>query len=212
MRCLLGIVIVSAVLPTVAVAQSPRVRVRVENVAGAPEAVVHSAEAECSRIFGNAGIKIVWAPEGSTQSGDLNVVIAARPFQEASAVALGYVIESPAGESAYVVWSRVIPWIAYRRPAFEILGRVMAHEIGHLLLGDGRHSDAGLMRGTWSGRDLQWMASGSFSLTAEEQTKIRRQVTRRAAEYTESPPAEAASLRSAGTVADRYGFLARCCR
>lgn len=45
-----------------------------------------------------------------------------------------------------------------------LLGRVMAHEVGHLLLGTGYHGDAGLMRAEWPhgmlGRaDAEWRFS-----------------------------------------------------
>jgi hypothetical protein len=36
-----------------------------------------------------------------------------------------------------------------------LLGRAIAHELGHLLMGTTRHSDAGLMRASWSLTDLQ---------------------------------------------------------
>jgi len=36
-----------------------------------------------------------------------------------------------------------------------LLGRAVAHEIGHLLLGTSQHADAGLMRAHWSDRELQ---------------------------------------------------------
>jgi hypothetical protein len=36
----------------------------------------------------------------------------------------------------------------------EVLGRAIAHEIGHLLLGTSSHSAAGLMRAIWTDREL----------------------------------------------------------
>ena len=36
-----------------------------------------------------------------------------------------------------------------------LLGRAVAHEIGHLLLGTSSHSRAGLMRAGWSDREIQ---------------------------------------------------------
>ena len=37
----------------------------------------------------------------------------------------------------------------------ELLGRAMAHEVGHLLLGTNRHAAQGLMRASWSSVDLR---------------------------------------------------------
>jgi hypothetical protein len=47
-----------------------------------------------------------------------------------------------------------------------LLGRAIAHEIGHLLLGTNQHAPHGLMRASWSGADLrrnrgtQWLFGG----------------------------------------------------
>lgn len=35
-----------------------------------------------------------------------------------------------------------------------VLGRALAHEIGHLILGSNDHSDSGIMRATWTARQL----------------------------------------------------------
>jgi hypothetical protein len=48
-----------------------------------------------------------------------------------------------------------------------LLGRTIAHELGHLLLGTNRHAPHGLMRASWAGADLrrnratQWLFDGS---------------------------------------------------
>ena len=47
----------------------------------------------------------------------------------------------------------------------ELLGRAMAHEVGHLLLGTNGHAAHGLMRASWSSVDLrghrvQWFFNG----------------------------------------------------
>ena len=36
-----------------------------------------------------------------------------------------------------------------------LLGRVIAHELGHLLIGTARHSSTGLMRAEWSVTELR---------------------------------------------------------
>ena len=45
-----------------------------------------------------------------------------------------------------------------------LLGRVMAHEVGHLLLGDGYHGNAGLMRAEWPDARLNRTDDWRFSL------------------------------------------------
>ena len=55
-----------------------------------------------------------------------------------------------------------------------LLGRAMAHEIGHLLLGTTHHADRGLMRGVWSTIDLQKDQPLDWMLSAQEGARMRR--------------------------------------
>jgi hypothetical protein len=56
----------------------------------------------------------------------------------------------------------------------QLLGRAMAHELGHLLLGTTHHADRGLMRGVWSTIDLQKGQPLDWMLSAEEGARMRR--------------------------------------
>jgi len=62
-----------------------------------------------------------------------------------------------------------------------ILGHMIAHEIGHLLLGPNSHSSKGLMRFPWTKKVLQEMERGRLNFTIDEQSKIRLEMARRAA-------------------------------
>ena len=55
-----------------------------------------------------------------------------------------------------------------------VLGRVIAHEIGHLLLGVGTHAERGLMRAFWSRRSLQHAASNDWRFSTSESARMRR--------------------------------------
>jgi len=59
------------------------------------------------------------------------------------------------------------------------LGYAIAHEIGHLLLNMEVHSESGIMKGHWSHRDLQEIASERLSFTPEQAEVIRAEVARR---------------------------------
>lgn len=67
------------------------------------------------------------------------------------------------------------------RPATraQILGNMMAHEIGHLLLNLPSHSDSGIMRGNWDLKDLQDVAFGSLLFTPAQAAVLREEVVRR---------------------------------
>jgi len=55
----------------------------------------------------------------------------------------------------------------------QILGYVIAHEIGHLLLNDRDHSFLGIMRASWNRQDLEDAARGVLSFTKLEAHSIQ---------------------------------------
>ena len=61
----------------------------------------------------------------------------------------------------------------------QILGTVIGHEIGHLLLNLKSHSDVGIMRGGWDHNDLQTISYGSLLFTPQQAEVIRADVSRR---------------------------------
>jgi hypothetical protein len=60
-----------------------------------------------------------------------------------------------------------------------ILGAMMAHEIGHLLLGENHHSDIGVLRASWGDQDLKMIARGQIWFTAGEARRMVSMVSRR---------------------------------
>ena len=57
-----------------------------------------------------------------------------------------------------------------------IVGRVSAHEIGHLLLGTNAHASHGLMRPSW---EVQRLDRGDWDFTIEDAAAIRARLKRR---------------------------------
>jgi hypothetical protein len=55
-------------------------------------------------------------------------------------------------------------------PMTTILGRVAAHEIGHLLLGSNSHSASGLMRPSW---DVKWRHPSDWRFSRADAAAIR---------------------------------------
>jgi hypothetical protein len=69
--------------------------------------------------------------------------------------------------------ARLAEWAAVNPRA--LLGRVIAHEVGHLLLNTPDHSRHGLMRARWSRRELTHQRSmGSWGFSLEEAAAMRR--------------------------------------
>jgi hypothetical protein len=57
-----------------------------------------------------------------------------------------------------------------------LLGRAIAHEVGHLLLGTNAHSVNGLMRAQWSPADIRRRVSSDWVLGVEDAAAIRRRL------------------------------------
>jgi hypothetical protein len=49
-----------------------------------------------------------------------------------------------------------------------VLAHVMAHEVGHLLLGTNAHSPTGIMRPSWQARELRSIIMGTLLFTSEQ--------------------------------------------
>ena len=58
----------------------------------------------------------------------------------------------------------------------ELLGRVIAHEVGHLLLGRTEHPDSGLMRGHWARAVLADRRDRNWTFSEEESRTLRRRL------------------------------------
>jgi hypothetical protein len=56
---------------------------------------------------------------------------------------------------------------------------VIAHEIGHLLLGTNSHSGKGLMSASWDLGDMRAIARGRLNFGSDESAKMRAEVARR---------------------------------
>jgi hypothetical protein len=88
----------------------------------------------------------------------------------------------------------------------ELLGRVIAHEIAHLLIGTRDHSPRGLMRGGWQASDLAQEGRSKWLLSRAEGLEIRRAIRRRSSV---SPPTMMAAGADAVSLSPRAPTDAR---
>lgn len=54
----------------------------------------------------------------------------------------------------------------------RLLGRSLAHELGHVLLNSRRHEDTGLMRARYRDRDVLSVATSAYTLNAVERARL----------------------------------------
>jgi hypothetical protein len=58
----------------------------------------------------------------------------------------------------------------------EILGSVMVHELGHLLIGSNAHSGAGIMQARWQGEELRRLARGNLGFSNQQAEQMWRRL------------------------------------
>jgi hypothetical protein len=58
----------------------------------------------------------------------------------------------------------------------RILGSVIAHEMGHLLLGSNAHAISGIMRPHWESGELHRIAMGTLLFLPEESKRMRARI------------------------------------
>ncbi len=179
--------------------------IQVFNHAGVGTATLREAQQKTAAIFAKAGMDVEWrrfsratgaeAPSAHDAAGravlPLNLILPAetaypqmKKFLGLPKTAMGFALTQPEGkthgETAYVFVNEVEELIE-EEPFADlgvILGHMMAHELGHLLLGRG-HSHSGLMSAGVAGRTLRLAGAGRLHFTRKQVKRIRRAVSER---------------------------------
>jgi hypothetical protein len=155
-----------------------------------------AARGQVESAFRSTGIAVEWldchgtpAPthcQSPPQADEMVVrIVTAAESSKGAFVPLGVSLVDPrtrTGCYATVYIDRVLA-LAKRLDitAGPVLGRAIAHEIGHLLLGTTRHTEAGLMRKIWSPTELQRNDADDWIFLRQEAAAIREAVTTRLA-------------------------------
>ena len=158
-----------------------------------------AARAEADAIFRAAGIAPVWLHCGlvkgkrqdpsdrcTSGAGSDGIIVRLRRSSrlgESYRLALGEAqidIQAHKGLVATVFADRVaITSDRAGANASGVLGRVIAHEIGHLLIGTNHHSTNGLMRAVWSDLELRRPIGNEWHFSASEARCMRAEIARR---------------------------------
>ncbi len=154
------------------------VKVLVHDAAGISAEILEQARRETTRIFADAGIDLLWATQGVTKTRYVIIKILPRPVNEMSRDirALGFAAGTREGygKIAYVFYDRIRDTgRVLTLPAPVIMGHVIAHEMGHLLLSYGSHSLAGLMKGEWDQYQALRAMERDLRFSREEIVRIK---------------------------------------
>ena len=90
---------------------------------------------------------------------------------------LGYSMVEPAiGGTLATVFTDRVAWLASSAHSTyaALLGRAVAHEIGHLLIGTSEHSQSGLMRAVWTAAELARNERDDWLFTTDDRARLHR--------------------------------------
>jgi hypothetical protein len=140
-------------------ADTPTVVLHVTDYAHVAGDELHEAQTLAAAVYAHIGVQLVWAAGwagGAVDDGarHLDVVILTPEMTESRKAAPGtFGAGSRVTRRAYIYYKRIVDHaIETRSDARRVLGLVLAHETGHMLLPTYSHSSEGLMRAEWEGR------------------------------------------------------------
>jgi hypothetical protein len=165
------------------------VAVRLFDMSGLPVSDVREAMKVAARLFEVAGLQLIVTncpsegPSDAACASDLAPdervvrVIRSSTAWQTNNVRLGDAVvdrETRSGVLATVYADRVA-WMAadvgIDRPL--LMGRAIAHEVGHLLLGSSYHSPHGLMRARWTSDELRRDRPSDWFFSTRDASRLR---------------------------------------
>jgi hypothetical protein len=135
---------------------------------------IFHAQAIAARIYDQIGIAIHWnrhTPECTAARNAIvvNILDETPPALHAGSLAVSAPFQ---GKDVVLYYDRVR---AAGGDGFSILlGYVLAHEIAHIAQGITRHSEEGILKSHWDGRDRSLMRRAALRFTEEDIDLIRR--------------------------------------
>jgi hypothetical protein len=150
------------------------------------EKTIVRGEETAAALFQSIDIETVWAKCAIGLEGDEAVrrhwftlrLRDGRPFIPPAPLAVdalgeAFLSEDNVGYIAEVYYQAVEALAATQSAELpQLLGYVIAHELGHLLLGPG-HSLQGVMRAAWNRRDVQAIRQGGVRFSPAEGARMR---------------------------------------
>jgi hypothetical protein len=173
--------------------------VSVYNDVGIAQATLQRAEEVAGRIYRQAGIAIEWqdgtrplpiAKVADRNDGGTSLTLTLRIVSSPRTLpgedfGVAFVGDDGRAQQADVFFSSIEHFRETSEHFREtspvstpaILGHVMAHELGHLLLGQKSHSQTGIMQSRWEGPQLRQLSMGALRFNKRESDRIRTRLS-----------------------------------
>lgn len=162
-----------------------KITVLVNNSADVSRTVLKRAELDAERVFRAAGVEVEWEDCSSDVVVDvcqrvpganefvLNIAPTGRTSSD-SVFGVAFLGEGGIGKYCNVFFDRVEEMQRESGSgASHLLGAVVAHELGHLLLGSHAHAHVGIMTAMWKEQSLREIEMGIFFFTREQAAFMR---------------------------------------
>jgi hypothetical protein len=192
-------------LMTALLATNLQLAVRVYDSVGLPPAELQRAQAGVGVILASVGIEPIWHPcHVSTCTGPVKphevVLRLVKSGPESARGSLGFslVDVSLHAGSLGTIYADRVHALAMQASVDEgeLLGRAIAHEIGHMLLGTSGHSRFGLMRAVWVSQELRRGRPSDWLFSGREGAELRQRLVARS----DSAPTSETVLAALGSV------------
>jgi len=158
---------------------------QLHNFAGAPAAIVESAQRELARVYAGIGVPVEWVGTNRADAAApvLHVILVDREggvLRRTRDTVLGATMWTNKGTPAIYVFYRRVEAEARRHTVSLalLLSCALAHELGHVLMPDRGHSPEGLMRACWRRDDFQDADRGQLRFNADQVAVMRAGATR----------------------------------
>jgi hypothetical protein len=174
-------------------AENPQIIVSVYDDAQVPPDIVTRAQQRATEIFSHAGVDVTWvsctpantsrdAAAACTETEDpnhlvLRIIRRVANSTDSAAFGVAFLAADGTGRYGNVFWKRAQELQENSNvDVAAILSSVMAHEIGHLLLGSNAHAVSGIMRAHWEASDLRRINMGALLFLPEQGKRMRARV------------------------------------
>jgi hypothetical protein len=195
----------SAQIPPPPTALGPEMTISVHDYADVPSKLLSAAEEQAREIYHRAGLETVWLncspklekiePESCHFSDTTHLTLKISPHafnaqvrDRLDVLGTAYPDDKGVGYFAYVFYDRVQELAERQRLGHTLLADVMAHEIGHLLLGSNSHSLSGIMCAHWNYDQLRNIAEGVMSFIPSQSKMMRERLRTRQTGRLAQPP------------------------
>ena len=164
-----------------------RLSVRLYNYTAVPDQTLAAAEQQAGKVFRAAHIMVTWVDCPLSENdidkmqpcthapGPVRIILIIVPVSKAPLRHLSGELGFTSYPDTTYVFSDRVGEFSHREliPEEIVLGEIIAHELGHVLLGHDSHSSAGIMRPILRREDLMGSRAGFFTTPQSKQMRAR---------------------------------------